>query len=45
MMQVLKDIGGVELPETLAKFTDLTPSTDSLKPRVEAAVEAGNGEG
>ena len=43
MMQVLKDIGGVELPETLAKFTDLTPQTDGLKPHVDAVVGAGNG--
>jgi flotillin len=42
MMQVLKDIGGVELPETLAKFSDLTPQSDGVKPRAEAVVGTGN---
>jgi flotillin len=38
MMQVLKDIGGVEIPETLAKFTDLTGASDGLKAHADAAV-------
>jgi flotillin len=38
MMQVMRDIGGVELPEALVKFT-----TDEPRPAVAATASQGNG--
>jgi hypothetical protein len=42
MMQVLKDIGGVELPETLARFSqEPQPSTNGGAPAVSPSAVAG----
>jgi hypothetical protein len=38
MMQVMRDIGGVELPEALVKFT-----TDEPRSAVAATASQGNG--
>ena len=40
MMQVMKDIGGVELPETLARFTQDMATTNGGAPAAGAAPRA-----
>ena len=39
MLQVMKDIGGVELPEALVKLTGDEPTTGSMVPEIKVVPE------
>lgn len=43
MMQVMRDIGGIELPEALVKLGDATNGEERIATSADAAVSAGDG--